>query len=738
MTQSKELQKLPSQSETFAGLIERVTFHNEDNGFCVLKVKASGFSDLVTVVGHASMISVGEHITCSGQWSNNANYGQQFKAQFLKATPPTTAEGLERYLASGMIKGVGPIYAKRLVKSFGLDVFDVISSNPEQLKSVEGIGQIRAQKIIKSWQEQKAVREIMLFLHQHGVSTARAVRIYKTYGEAAVQIISDNPYQLARDIGGIGFLSADKIAQNLGIDKSSLTRAKADIQYALLTALDKGHCGLPIDELIKLALALLDIDQNIIENALVEALKEGLAIKNQSAGIECIFLPSLFHQERFIAQKLCTLKNESLPWSSINCEIALPWAERSLELNLAPSQRDAVTKALSSKVTIITGGPGVGKTTIVKCLLKILKEKDLKIVLCAPTGRAAKRLSESTGMDAKTIHRLLEVDMQKGGFKHNEDNPLTGDLFILDETSMIDVPLTFALLKALPSAAALILIGDIDQLPSVGPGQVLADLIHSGVITTLKLTEVFRQAANSKIIQTAHRINNGYLPDLEKPTNPSDFYFVSCETPEEGLSKLLKIVQDKIPQKFGYDPCKDIQILCPMNRGVLGARNLNTELQKLLNPNPVAFVERFGLRFQINDKVMQIANEYNKQVYNGDVGIIRSVDLEEQLINVQFEERIVEYEFGELDQLVLAYAFTVHKSQGSEYPVVVIPVTMQSYLMLKRNLLYTAVTRGKKLVILLGQKKAIAMAVKAKDQAKRWTKLQEWLTESGQLGTRFS
>jgi exodeoxyribonuclease V alpha subunit len=717
----------PSDREVLAGSVERVTYQNAENGFCVLRVKARGHRELVTLVGHAAAISAGEWITASGDWINDRTHGQQFKARFLKTSTPTSNEGIEKYLASGMIRGIGPVYAKKLLRAFGAKVFDVIEGEPNRLREVNGIGPVRAERVTAAWAEQKVVREIMVFLHSHGVGTARAVRIYKTYGADAVQVMSENPYRLARDIRGIGFKTADAIAMKLGFDKTAMIRVRAGISYALTDAMDDGHCGLPTDELVPLAEKLLEISQDLVRIALDLELAEGTVIADRVDKIDCIFLASLYRAERAIAERLLTLSKGKLPWGLIDPDKAIPWIEQRISLTLAESQKAAVGLALSSKILVITGGPGVGKTTIVNAILRILSAKGARLLLCAPTGRAAKRMNEATGLEAKTIHRLLEVDPKKGGFRKNTENPLDCDLLVVDETSMVDVLLMQALLKAVPDEAALLVIGDIDQLPSVGPGQVLADIITSRAVPVVRLTEVFRQAAKSQIIVSAHRINEGHIPNLGKPEGESDFYFVEADDPEAAVLRIIELVKTRIPKRFGLDPIREIQVLCPMNRGGVGARSLNVELQMALNPAGERKVERFGWTFAPGDKVMQIENDYDKEVYNGDIGYVRDVEPDNGELTAIFDERLVTYGFGELDTLVPAYAATIHKSQGSEYPAVVIPVMTQHYTMLQRNLLYTGVTRGKRLVVLVGQKKAVAIAVRNTAGRRRWSKLSEWL-----------
>src|ERR1700726_1280618 len=654
-----------STQEVLAGLVERVTYHNSENGFCVLRAKVRGRRDVVTVVGHAATIAAGEWVTASGEWVNDRTHGQQFKARFLRTSPPTSADGIEKYLSSGMIRGVGPVYAKKLMRAFGEKVFDVIEAAPGRLREVDGIGPVRAASILAAWAEQKAVREILVFLHSHGVGTARAVRIFKTYGADAIQVMTENPYRLARDIRGIGFKTADAIAMKLGIEKTAMIRVRAGISFALTEAMDEGHCGLPTDELMPLAEKLLEVPIDLVRAALDLETSEGTVVTDSVGETRCVFLAGLHRAERIIAERLVRLSNGKLPWAWIDPDKALPWVEERIGLALAESQVAAIKLALMSKTLVMTGGPGVGKTTIVKAILRILAAKGVELLLCAPTGRAAKRMTEATGFEAKTIHRLLEVDPKTGGFKRGDDN-LECDLLVIDEASMVDVMLMQALIKAVPSTAALLIVGDIDQLPSVGPGQVLADVISSGAIPVVRLTEVFRQAAQSRIITTAHRINHGLIPDLRPPGIDTDFYFVQAEDPEIAVQRIVELVKIRIPKRFGFDPIRDIQVLCPMNRGGVGARSLNIELQAALNPAGEQKVERFGWIFAPGDKVMQIQNDYDKEVYNGDMGYVDEVDLEDGELVASFDGRAAGYAFGERDTLVPASAATIHKSQGSE------------------------------------------------------------------------
>lgn len=744
-----------------SGLVERITFHNADTGFCVIKVKVCDKKDLVSVLGNAPNILVGEQLSASGYWEHSNEHGMQFRAVTLSCSVPTSLEGIEKYLASGLIKGVGLITAKKLTAKFLHGVFEVIEQEPARLNEI-GLGPKKIAVINKSWQAQKAVREIMLFLHSHNITTSTALKIYQVYGAEAIKIMQENPYKLAQDISGIGFKSADVIAMNIGIEKDSLSRIRSGITYALTSAMNSGNCGLPWSKLISLTAELLSIEQTLAEQALKLELadQEGsvvlynlykdLAVNDKyyaSEYFQCVFLKGLHVAEAFIAKKLLALSMGGRVWRRFNnLASIIKQTATKIGITLSGNQLLAISEALNSGVLVVTGGPGVGKTTIINTIIKVLEAESIKIMLAAPTGRAAKRMSESTSMPASTIHRLIG---RKPDADYQHKITLDCDLLIIDEMSMVDVSLMYSVLKALPEKCALILVGDIDQLPSVGPGKVLGDIIKSGAINTVKLKEIFRQGKQSDIIKYAHNINQGIVPsavinnDSNSRTNKinenhaseyrfSDFIFLEENDPEKAVMLILSIVKYVLPKELGLSYTKDIQVLCPMIKGTLGTKNLNAQLQQALvssNNNNEDSMQHsaYGSGFYVNDKVMQIVNNYELDVFNGDIGVVSGINHLEKLLTVSYDGKEVIYEYNQLDELTLAYAITIHKSQGSEYPVIIVPLFTQHYIMLKRNLLYTAVTRGKKLVILIGQKRAISIAVQNKSEQHRYTSLYQRL-----------
>jgi exodeoxyribonuclease V alpha subunit len=696
-------------------------------------MKIGGRQDLVTAVGNLLSVSAGEVLKLKGEWHNHPKFGEQFKIISYESVVPATVKGIEKYLGSGLIKGIGPVMANRLVTKFGMETLNVIETETRRLCEVEGIGDKRIGMIKKAWDDQKEIRDVMVFLQGHGVSPAYAAKIYKKYAKASVAVVQQNPYKLATDIFGIGFITADKIAGNLGISKESLIRAEAGILYVLHQLSDEGHVYYPYELLIDECKKILGVERDTIVKAFgkisfeKKIVIEDLNKEDIKENNKAVYLAKFHVCEVGVAARLQELMRFPKKLKAFDREKALEWVQGELKIQLAKNQKQAVKEAIEKKVMVVTGGPGTGKTTIINSIIKICGRLGQRVLLSAPTGRAAKRMAEATGHESKTIHRLLEFSPKEGGFKRDENNPLDADLIVIDETSMVDTVLMYQFLKAVPKDATLILVGDVDQLPSVGAGIVLKDIIDSGSIPTVMLNEIFRQAKESLIIVNAHRVNNGQMPIIEGSGDSlQDFYFFIIEEPEKVAEKIIELCKEKIPQKFGYRSIDDIQVLTPMHRGLVGASNLNTELQKHLNSSTDELV-RGGRVLKGGDKVMQIRNNYDKEVFNGDIGRISKIDREEQEIIVNYDGRMVSYEYSELDEIVLAYAVSVHKSQGSEYPVVVMPVLTQHYMLLQRNLLYTGITRGKKLVVLVGTNKAVAIAIKNNKPQKRYTLLKERL-----------
>ncbi len=714
------------------GQIERITYINEESGYVIARMKAEGRVGLVTVVGSIPGLNPGEVLKLKGEWQNHPKYGQQFKFSSYESVAPATVVGIERYLASGMIKGIGPVMAKRLVSAFGITTLDIIEKNIERLREVEGIGEKRVAMISTAWQSQRDIRDVMVFLQGHGVSPAYAVKIFKRYGGEAVSAVRENPYRLAEEVFGIGFITADKIAEKLGIEKDSLIRARAGIQYVLNQLSDEGHVYYPFEELVDRCEKALDIDRMIVLEGMASAILDRRIVVEETdlygGSDKAVYLVRFHVSEQGIARRLHDLLKFPRQFPLVNREDLLRSAEKQLGLTLSEQQKTAVRDSMECKIMVITGGPGTGKTTIIKAMIAVQEHMGRTVFLAAPTGRAAKRMAEATGHEAKTIHRLLEFSPKDGRFKKDEDNPLDADTFVIDETSMVDTTLMYYLLKAIPLRGSLILVGDVDQLPSVGAGSVLKDIIESGVVPVVRLNEIFRQSRESMIIVNAHRINNGQMPAVHGgQSHPrADFHFIEIEEPDKALERIVSLCQERIPKKFGYRSIDDIQVLTPMHKGTVGAANLNVELQRQLNPSQDEIV-RGGKTLKKGDKVMQIRNNYDKDVYNGDIGRIIKIDREEQEVVVNFDGRFASYDFSELDELVLAYATSVHKAQGSEYPAIVMPVLIQHFVLLQRNLLYTGITRGKRLVVLVGTKKALGIAVRNNKTQLRYTLLKERL-----------
>ncbi len=708
------------------GNIESVIYTSGETGYTVARVKATG-GKLVTVVGTLLSPVPGEKISMKGCWDIHPRFGRQFKIHEYKTSAPATVQGIERYLGSGLVPGIGRVMAGRIVKKFGAETLDVLENESKKLLQVEGIGRMRIEMIRKAWEEQKEIRQVMIFLQSFGISPVLAGKIYKQYGDHSISIVRENPYRLSVDVFGIGFITADKLAEELGIARDSGARAEAGVLHVLRQCVDEGHVYYPRVPLIQRCQKLLEVDREIISRAVESLAADGKVVLDRLKGFpdrdESVYLPPYYTSEKGVALSISRLLDHPRSVQAIDTDKALAWVQQRLAITLAEKQIEAVKSAMENKLSVITGGPGTGKTTIINALLSILSRAHITALLAAPTGRAAKRMAEATGHEARTIHRLLEFTPRAGGFKRNENDPLNCDFLILDESSMIDIVLMHHLLKAAPREASLLLVGDAMQLPSVGAGNVLKDIIASGRIHVVELTEIFRQARESRIVSNAHRINMGLMPDSEPE---GDFFFIRQEDPEKILNLILELAGERIPRKFHLDPIDHIQVLSPMHRGIVGVENLNRVLQERLNPGGGGIV-RGEKRFRMLDKVMQIRNNYDKEVYNGDIGRIDGIEEESRKVTVSFDGRKVSYNFSELDEITLAYAVSVHKSQGSEYPAVIIPVVTQHYMLLQRNLIYTAVSRGKRLVVMIGTKKALAIALKNNKVERRYTCLRERL-----------
>ena len=716
------------EPETIQGAVERLVFQAPDGGYTVARLRQDRKRDLTTIVGKLLELKEGEVLRLEGRWSFHKRFGQQFEVEHYQVVTPTTAAGIERYLGSGLVHGIGPELASRLVRRFGERTLEIIEHEPKRLREVEGIGPKRQTQIVESYAAQKGLRELMVFLSQYGVSPTVGAKIHKAYGASAIAIVRDNPYRLASDIFGVGFRTADRIARSMGVEADSPQRAAAGVVYALQQLGDDGHVCSPQDTLVAAACSALELQAERVERAIEDQVGAEQLVRDEALPGRPVYLPPLYGAEVGVARALARLAGAKAPFPPIRPHKALQWVEGRSGLALSEGQKEAVRRAVASKLTVITGGPGVGKTTIVRCLVEIFRARRLRLALGAPTGRAAKRLAEATGAEAMTIHRLLKFQPRTYEFAVNENDPLPADVVIIDEASMLDLLLTYHLVRALRPQAVLILVGDVDQLPSVGPGSVLRDIIASGVAAVVRLNEIFRQVASSLIVTNAHRINSGEMPHLTRRSDDEhhDFFFLRRDDPEEAADAILDLCSRRLPDRYGLDPVSDIQVICPMHRGTVGAQTLNVRLQERLNPRGEQHVVG-GRTFRVGDKVMQIRNNYDKDVFNGDLGRVVAIEPSAGQARVQIDDREVAYGLGELDELVPAYAITVHKSQGCEYPAVVVPVLTQHYMMLQRNLLYTAVTRGKRLVVLVGSHKAVAIAVRNNRIRERHTHLRERL-----------
>lgn len=735
--QVKQASAAPS-NESLQGVVERLTYHSEESGYTVARLKAPRTSELVTIVGSFAEIQPGQTLQLEGNWREHPRYGQQFQVVRYRETKPATITGIEKYLGSGLIKGVGPVTAKRIVAHFGLETLDIIENEIERLAEVPGIAQKRVKLIQVAWATQKAIKEVMLFLQSHGVSTTYAVKIYKQYGDQAIETVTRNPYQLAAEVYGIGFITADAIARNLGIHPGSEFRYRSGISHVLQEASEEGHCFLPQAELVERVVKRLTLGDHQPDPEQLTALTTQMALDGElvmqgdaETGFIC-YNPPFYGAEYKLTERIGLLLTEPL---TVDLPRVQRWIDRFTQttgLQLSAQQRQAVEMSASHRVLILTGGPGTGKTFCTRTIVALWKAMGKTIALASPTGRAAQRLSEMTRQEAKTVHRLLEFDPTNFKFKRDIDSPIAAEALIVDEASMLDLFLANSLVKATPTNAQLLLVGDVDQLPSVGPGNVLADLIQSERVPVIRLTEVFRQAQTSHIVRNAHRINQGQMPQMESVSNQpdSDCLWLTAPQPADGIQAIHDLVTNLIPD-MGFDVSRDVQVLCPMTRGEIGTRNLNQVLQQIINPphGSKAELTRGGMTLRVGDRVIQQVNDYNREVFNGDLGVVQAIDTDEQEVAVQFAERLVTYDYADLNEISLAWSVTIHKSQGSEYPVVVLPLYMQHYLLLSRNLIYTGLTRAKQLAIFVGTYKALGFAIKQVKSQKRYTLLAERLCD---------
>ena len=722
-------QRLPLQRDrsaggasTLEGTLERIAFINEENAWSVVKIAVQGRPEPVTAVGNLLGVKPGESLHLSGRWIQDKRFGEQFQVESFQTVVPATLAGIERYLGSGLVHGIGKVMAERLVARFGLKTLEIIDEHPERLTEVEGIGRVRSDQIRRAWIEQRAIKDVMVFLHSHGVAMSHATKIYKRYGDKAIAAVRENPYRLALDIFGIGFQTADEIARSLGVAPSAPARCQAGVLHVLRALADEGHVGAPRADVIERARTLLEVDADLVEAALDPlAQREQIVIEPWPDG-QAVYLEHLCVAERGIAELLERLMRARAKPLEVDVERAIAWFEERQGITLAREQREAIALTVHRKALVITGGPGTGKTTLINAIIQILEKKGRNVLLAAPTGRAAKRMAETTGHEARTLHRLLEFTPKSNAFARGPSHPLDADLVVVDEASMLDTVMTYSLLRALPPHAQIVLVGDVDQLPSVGPGSVLLDLIRSGALPVVRLSHIFRQAEESRIVVNAHRVNQGELPFASADDPNADFFFIERQEPEDILVTMKALLTERIPRKFGLHPTRDIQVLTPMHKGLLGAAALNQELQALFNPEGPSVVRGTRL-FRAGDKVMQVRNDYDLDVFNGDVGHVVAIDGEARTVTVVFDGRNVVYDEGQLDELTLAYACSIHKSQGSEFPCVVLPLHTQHFVMLKRNLLYTAMTRGRRLVVVVGSKRALSTAVNSSDTVTRYTGL---------------